>query len=160
METGIRHPEDFAFEAAYQAQEANGTRYYLAGKGVCITETGRALWFDMPEDDVGCFTFDAPVLNRHLHSRFTPEEERTLETIRMLDYQADELLLHVVTTQQDGEHQAAVFYCPMSDAYFRVGLDEVDRVDLITSALMAQVPEPRGLDDPYDIRVDDDGVIY
>ncbi len=150
---------DYKFEAAYLTQAENGTRYYIPGKAVCVTDDGTLLWYEMPEEDMGCFYFDEMILNDDLHSSFSDTEMKALHFIRELDKQAQDCLLHVVTTSNaGGENQYAIFYSEPSEAYFKVHLDDLERVNLITANLMAQVKEPSFLCEPYSIRLDERGV--
>lgn len=155
------HLEDYTYESAYLNQEANSARYYIAGKGVCVTESGSLLWYDMPQEDSAFFLFDQVVLNEHLSSDFTQQEQQALSLIRKLDEQAQELGLHVVTTRDDGgNRQYAVFFSPQSQSYFAVLLEEIERVNLITANIMAQHSEPNCLAEPQIVQLREDGAIY
>ena len=142
---------------AYLAQEENSARYYIKDKGVCVTEGGKLLWFDLPEEDMDAFHFDEMLLNENLDADFSPEELHALDLIRLLDEQAKEWDLHVVTTSNAGGHdQYAVFYSEPSEAYFMVHMDDLERVNLITANIMAQA-QPNWLSEPYKIRLDERG---
>lgn len=147
---------NYAFESAYLAEEGKRARYYLAGKGVCVTQDGELSWFEMPANEKDCFLFDDAVLNEYLHDDFTEDELGALTLIRTLDEQAREIMLHVVSTQNRGEGQYAVFYSEASEAYCMVSLDEIDRVNLITANLMAQLA-PCSLAEPYILQIRADG---
>ncbi len=145
--------------AAYLAQEANSARFYLPGKAVCVTDSGRMLWYELPEEEMDGFHYDEMVLNEHLSANFTNEELKALNLIRELDRQAQDCLLHVITTRDaGGGDQYAIFYSEPSEAFFKVHLDDLERVNLVTANLMAQVGEPSWLSEPYVIRLDERGV--
>ncbi len=153
------NPEIYTFENTYLSQEANNARYYIDGKGICVTRSGNLLWYEMPPEDKGCFLFDENVLNEHLQEDFTEKEQQAITFIRDLDRQAQEYLLHVVSTVNNGENQYIVFYSPASEAYFQVDLDDIPYVSLITANLMAQYAEPSSLQEPCKVKVLENGVI-
>lgn len=141
----------------YLAQEENSARYYIKDKGVCVTEGGKLLWFDLPQEEMDGFHCDEMVLNEHLEADFSPEELHALDLIRSLDEQAKEWTLHVVTTSNaGGENQYAVFYSEPSDAYFMVHMDDLERVSRKTADQMAQAQQ-NWLAKPYKIRLDENG---
>lgn len=142
---------------AYLSQEENSARYYIKDKGVCVTQSGSLLWFDLPQEEMDGFHFDEMVLNEHLEADFSPEELHALDLIRSLDEQAQEWNLHVVTTSNaGGTNQYAVFYSEQSEAYFMVHMDDLERVSRKTADQMAQAQQ-NWLAKPYKIRLDETG---
>lgn len=147
----------YPFEREYLEQETNSARYYIPGKGICVTASGTMLWYDMPQDEIGCFCFGETVLNKYLKGDFTDEELRAIEITNHLDEQAREIGLHVVWILSEGDDkQYAMFYSAPSEAYFKLPLTDIDNVNLITANIMAQ-HEPNNMMEAYEITVDSRG---
>lgn len=145
------------FGEKYLAQEENSARYYIPGKGVCVTEGRKLLWYELSEEEMDAFHFDEMLLNEYLNADFTPEELRALKLIQQLDEQAKEYYLHVVTTSNaGGSDQYAIFFSEPNEAFFMVHMDDLKYVNLITANIMAQASQS-WLSDPHKIRLDERG---